>query len=57
MIVNKPTDPVFEESGRMRVDSVKIPTTKGGLYENISFSLIDGDYVSTSIFRFLSRKH
>ena len=54
MIVNKPSDPQFEESGRVRVETVKIPSSKGGLYENISFSLIDGDYISSNVFRFFS---
>ena len=53
---NPPGELKRDDHGRIIVESFKMPKVAHGNYENISFSLTDGQYVTGSIFKFMSSR-
>ena len=54
--VNDPGEIEYDSEGRVIVESYKISIVKNGLYDNIHFTMIDGDYITPNVFKFMNRK-
>lgn len=54
--VNDPGPVLYDDEGKIILESYKISSVKDGVYENICFTLTDGDYLTSNVFKFMNRK-
>ena len=54
MSLNSPGPLLKDARGRVVVESFKMPSVANGVYENVHFTLTDGDYVTPSVFKFMN---
>ena len=54
--VNDPGPVLYDDEGKIILDSYKIPSVKDGVYEHVCFTLTDGDYLTPNVFKFMNRK-
>jgi hypothetical protein len=47
---------MYDEEDKIILESYKITSVKDGVYENVCFTLTDGEYLTPNVFRFFNRK-
>lgn len=54
--VNEPAPIERDHEGNIVPESLRVVKIKGGNYENMYFSLVDGDYLAATIFKFINKR-